>query len=275
MSALVERTAAGVGYLATEGRGALPVVLLHGIGSNAQSFGSLMHALGGCAPALAWNAPGYGASQPLPAEWPDAADYAAALHRLLHALDVARCVLVGHSLGCLIAARYALTAPRRVATLILVSPALGYETRKGAPLPPPVAGRIAELDRLGAEQFAAARAGGLLADPAARPDVLRAVTQAMAAIRRPGYDQAARLLAAGRLLDDAAKLAVPTTLVVGAQDRITPPANVRRAFEALPITQRRLYREIADAGHAVCQEQPDAIAQVIAQIAEHEANAHA
>ena len=104
---------------------------------------------------------------------------------------------------------------------------------KGEALPPAVADRIDALDRLGPERFAAARAPGLLADPAARPDVLRTVEHAMAAIRRPGYDQAARLLAGGRLLDDAAKVDVPTAVLVGAQDRITPPANVRRVFEAL------------------------------------------
>jgi pimeloyl-ACP methyl ester carboxylesterase len=173
------------------------------------------------------------------------------------------------------AARYAATKPEQVAALFLVSPALGNAAQKGAPLPPPVAKRIEELDRLGPAQFAAARAGGLLADTSARPDVLQAVREAMAAVRRPGYDQAARLLAVGRLLDDAAKLAVPTTVLVGEQDRITPPANVRRAFDAVPAAQRRLYREIPDSGHAICQERPDVVARVIAEIVAGEAKADA
>src|SRR5207248_1691413 len=129
------------------------------------------------------------------------------------------------------------------------SPALGYGTAKGAALPEGVARRIDELDRLGPEQFAAARAAGLVADPAARPEVLQAVTNAMGAIRRPGYDQAARLLAGGRLLEDAAKLEVPTTVVVGTQDRITPPANALRVFDLLRADLRG-YREIDGAGHA-------------------------
>ena len=36
-----------------------------------------------------------------------------------------------------------------------------------------------------------------------------------------------RMLASGRLLKDAAQVAVPTAVWVGAQDRITPPANAR------------------------------------------------
>jgi pimeloyl-ACP methyl ester carboxylesterase len=143
-------------------------------------------------------------------------------------------------------------------------------------LPPAVADRLAELDRLGAERFAAARAPRLLADPAARPEVLQAVERAMAGIRRPGYDQAARMLAGGRLLDDAARIQVPTAVMVGSQDCITPPANARRVFAALRgPPQRHAYREIPDAGHAVCQEQPDETAHAIAEFVESRAKAHA
>jgi pimeloyl-ACP methyl ester carboxylesterase len=276
MSALIERSVTGISYLASAGGEGLPVVLLHGIGSNARSFAPLLLACDACHPALAWNAPGYGTSQPLAIDWPDASDYAAALNRLLAHVDISRCVLVGHSLGCLIAARFALVSPRRVAALVLISPALGHGAAKGAPLPPAVAKRIEDLDRLGPAQFAAARAPSLVADPAAHPDVVQAVEQAMADVRRPGYDQAARLLAVSRLLDDAAKLDVPATVIVGAQDRITPPANVRRVFEALPeASQRHAYFEIADAGHAICQEQPAEIARIISEIVEHRANVHA
>jgi pimeloyl-ACP methyl ester carboxylesterase len=276
MTAIVQRSAAGLCYLARDGRAGMPVVLLHGIGSNAQSFAPLMRSFEDRYFVLAWDAPGYGGSAPLALSWPDASDYAAALERLLAELGVARCVLAGHSLGALIAARFARVTPRIVTALILISPALGYGTEKGSALPPPVARRIDELDRLGPERFAAARAPGLLADPAARPDVLAEVERAMADVRRPGYDQAARLLAGGRLLDDAAGLEVPTLVLVGAQDRITPPANVRRAFDALRTSSaRHAYREIADAGHALCQEQPDAVARAIAEFVEREASAHA
>jgi pimeloyl-ACP methyl ester carboxylesterase len=266
MIAISYHSAAGFSYLACDGGDGTPIVLLHGIGSNAQSFVPLMQAFVGRCPTLAWDAPGYGSSQPLTAEWPDASDYAAALNRLLARVGISRCVLVGHSLGALMAARFAVTARSRVLALILISPALGYGREKGAPLPAGVARRIEELDRLGPAGFAAARSPSLLADPSGRPDVLQCVEQAMAAVRRPGYDQACRLLAGGRLLDDAAKVEVPTAVLVGTQDRITPPEHVRRAFDALPQSPRHLYREILDAGHALHQERPTAVVEVIAGI---------
>jgi pimeloyl-ACP methyl ester carboxylesterase len=196
------------------------------------------------------------------------------LSRLLAWLGTSRCILVGHSLGCLMAARYALVASRRVAALVLVSPALGYGVEKGSALPAGAAARLDELNSLGPEKFAAARAPGLLADPAAHPEVLQAVERAMAAVRRPGYDNAVRLLAGGRLLDDAAKLTIPTAVLVGAQDRITPPAACRRAFDALPAAMRLAYREIPDAGHAVCQERPNEVARAIVEIVASGARAH-
>jgi pimeloyl-ACP methyl ester carboxylesterase len=274
MSAITQATAEGVSYVARDGGAGTPIVLLHGIGSNAQSFVPLIEALKG-RPALAWNAPGYDASQPLPVDWPDASDYAAALSRLLTHLGVPRCILLGHSLGTLIAARFAVNSPKQVAMLFLVSASLGHGTKKGDPLPPAVARRIEDLDRLGAEKFAAARSPLLLGDPAAQPDVLRAVASAMAAVRRPGYDQAARMLATARMLDDADKIEVPTAVFIGSKDAITPPAGAHRVFEALRPSAREAFEEFAGAGHAICQEQPAAVARAITAIAGDKATTHA
>jgi pimeloyl-ACP methyl ester carboxylesterase len=274
MSAITQGNAAGLSYIERAGEG-MPVVLLHGIGSNAQSFVPLIEALDARHRVVAWNAPGYGASAPLGVEWPDPSDYAAALNRMLAQLGISRCILVGHSLGTLIAARFSVVSPNHVATLCLVSPSLGYRAEKGAPMPAGAARRIDDLDRLGAEQFAAARSPLLLADAAARPDVLEAVVRAMAAVRRPGYDQACRMLAVGRMLDDAAKMTVPTAVLVGSQDRITPPDGCRRVFDALPSSVRRGYFEISGTGHVLPQEEPAKVARTIAMIVDSKAAADA
>jgi pimeloyl-ACP methyl ester carboxylesterase len=94
-------------------------------------------------------------------------------------------------------------------------------------------------------------------------------------VRRPGYDQAARMLASARMLDDAARIAVPTAVMVGSQDRVTPPENAHRVFEALPASARYGFFEIPAAGHAVCQERPGEIARAIAAIVDDKVIAHA
>jgi pimeloyl-ACP methyl ester carboxylesterase len=274
MTAITQGDGAGFSYLRSGGGKGIPIVLLHGIGSNAQSFEPLMRALRHAA--IAWNAPGYGESEPLTQEWPDASDYAAALQRLLAHLQVKQCVLLGHSLGALIAARYAVLFASQVAAIFLISPARGYRSQKATPLPTPVAKRIEELDELGPEEFARKRAPGLLAQPAANGGVLRAVECAMAAVRRPGYDQAARLLAGGRLIEDAEKLEVPAAVIVASDDRVTPPESGHVVFGALQTSSRRCeFETIANAGHAVCQEKPAEIAQFIAEFLGSEAHVHA
>jgi pimeloyl-ACP methyl ester carboxylesterase len=276
MATIVQRSAEGLSYLSCDGGGDIPVVLLHGIGSNAQSFEPLMQAMASRYPSLAWDAPGYGDSKPLTVAWPDASDYANALERLLARLEVKRCIVVGHSLGCLTAARYAMIAPVRLAALVLISPALGYFADKGGLLPPGVAARLNDLDRLGPEAFAAKRAPGLLANPAQSPDVLAAVERAMAAVRRPGYDHAARMLATGQLLDDAAKIEAPAAVITASEDRITPVENGHFVFAALQRSSKRpFFRIIKNAGHAVCQERPEEVAQVIAEFVEADAGVRA
>jgi pimeloyl-ACP methyl ester carboxylesterase len=238
--------------------------MLHGIGSNAQSFEPLIHALDGRIHALAWDAPGYGDSRILAADWPTADDYASVLLQLLDQLDISQCLLVGHSLGTLIAARFAVCAPQRLTALALVSPTLGYRSPQGRALPGSVGKRIEDLDRLGPDGFAAARAAGLIADPPGRPDVVEAVRRAMAAVRRPGYDQAARMLASGDILASASKITIPTLVIVGDRDRVTPPDIARQVFDALPDSRgHHRYCIIPNAGHAVCQEQPADIANVL------------
>ena len=109
-----------------EGETSGTVLLAHGFPESSRMWVPLMEALDSRLSVVAWDAPGYGDSPPLTVEAPDASDYAAALNRLLAELDISRCILIGHSLGALVAARLAVVSTNRVATLGLVSPALGY-----------------------------------------------------------------------------------------------------------------------------------------------------
>jgi len=262
MTGWQERTEGGIACLDRPGPGPV-VVLLHGIGSHAGSFTPLLAHLPPHWRIIAWNAPGYGASVPLSRDWPAAADYAAALDALLRALAVPRCVVLGHSLGALVAAAFAASHRPRVARLVLASPALGHGVPRGGALSPAAERRIADLQRLGPAAFAAARAPGLVHRPEARPDLVAKVRAAMARVSLPGYAQAARMLASGRLLDDAARLAVPTDVIVGAEDRITPPEGARRAHAALPPAMRRALVELPGAGHAVYQQDPAGVARAL------------
>jgi len=242
-----------------------PLVLVHGIGSNAAAFSALMGELATTRPVLAWDAPGYGTSAPLPGEWPSGDDYVAALAGLLDRLDIAKVDLLGHSLGAIVAGRFAVRLPQRVGRLILSSPTLGYGTKPGEPLDPGAAARLDGMLAEGAERFAAKR-GPQLVHQKDRKDLVAAVIKAMGAVKLPGYLQAVRLLSCGDLMADGRRLTMPTLVTVGAQDPVTTPASCRRLYDAIVEAGARLghrFEVIDEAGHLATQEQPEATARLV------------
>ena len=264
-SAPVVMRVAGIDILRRSGaRDGLALVLLHGIGSHAHSFGPLMDVLDPSLEVLAWDAPGYGGSEPLAIAKPRPIDYAAVLAKLIDAMGLDRIVLVGHSLGALLAGSFAAAYPQRVAGLALLSPALGYQVPNGGTLPPNVQSRIDDLDRLGPEAFAASRAPRLLYRPETKPEVLSKTRAAMAALHPKGYAQAVWALGQGDLLADAAAIVAPTGVAVGAEDVVTPPSGARRLHAALG--RPAFYEEIVATGHALAQEEPVATARLLERL---------
>jgi pimeloyl-ACP methyl ester carboxylesterase len=264
MSDWTTHTTGGIEYLERPGSGET-IVLLHGIWSQAMYFTPHLAQLPRTARVIAWNAPGYGGSEPLEDDWPEARDYAVKLRDLVDALELKAVTLVGHSLGALMAASFAARNTNRVARLVLASPALGHGMMRGAGLSSAAQARIDDLERLGAEDFADARSAKLVHDPEAHPEAVAIVRDAMSKVRLPGYAQAARMLASGRLLDDAERLAVPTDVIVGAGDVVTPPEGARRAHAAIPARARGTLTIVPDAGHALYQQAPAAFAAALEQ----------
>jgi len=254
---------AGDGISWRERPGAGPVlVALHGIGSEASSFDALAAHLPGWH-VIAWNAPGYGGSTPLKASWPLADDYAAALAGLVEGLGLDRFHLLGHSLGTLIGASYALSQPEHVLSLTLAACAQGGGAVPETDLPAAQAARLTELHRDGAAAFAAARAPRLIHAPEANPALVAAVAASMAKVRLPGYGQALRMLASGDLAADCARLAVPAAVIVGQGDTVTPPDQSSRAHAAIPAAMRRGFAQVPGAGHAIHLQAPQALARML------------
>ncbi|OWJ58758.1 alpha/beta fold hydrolase [Paraburkholderia caledonica] len=224
---------------------ALPLVLLHGIGSGAASWVQQLEALGANRRVLAWDAPGYGMSTPVAPESPVAADYASVLTEWLDALHIERCVLVGHSLGAIIAGAFAAVHPQRVSGLLLLSPAGGYgaacaevrETKRDQ--------RLAMLNELGPQGLADKRSANMLSSHAS--DEARTwVRWNMSRVIARGYAQATHLLANADLAADLARFKGRVNVAVGADDTITTPA----ACERLALVAGTQLQVVPRAGHA-------------------------
>jgi len=228
------------------------IVLLHGIGSASGSWAYQVHDLSESYRLIAWDAPGYGASTALPEDAPIAADYAVALTDFLAALDVEPDIIIGHSLGALMAAAYAVAGGAIGTALVLVDPANGYGAADKAVRDEKLVARLANMDKLGPEGLAAARASALLSADAS-PEALALVRWNMSRLKIDGHAQAAHMLAYGHLMGDAAKYAGPVLVMCGGVDTVTPEEGCRKISAAF---QNAEYRTLPGVGHASYVENP-------------------
>ncbi|WP_353987443.1 alpha/beta fold hydrolase [Ruicaihuangia caeni] len=112
-----------------------PVILVHGIASSSVTFEFVVPLIADDHRVISIDLLGFGGS-PAPADAQyTIEEHVASLDRTIRELQLDEpFVLVGHSLGCLIAARYAATRKRNVSRLVLVAPPI-YLTPDAVPDP--------------------------------------------------------------------------------------------------------------------------------------------
>jgi pimeloyl-ACP methyl ester carboxylesterase len=237
-------------------------VLLHGIGSNSASWvRQLASAAGSGHRVLAWDAPGYGGSALLdlaPDASPSADDYARRLWAWLDAVGAHQPItLVGHSLGCLMAAAAALQQPQRVQRLLLLSPAQGYARASAEERQRRTDERLRNLRELGPQGMANKRGAAMLSTQATaeQQDFARWV---MAQVRPDGYAHATRMLAQGDLLSMVPALACPVLVASGSEDSVTPPEGCRTVAQAVGAP----YVDLPGAGHLCAVQSAGDVAQL-------------
>jgi pimeloyl-ACP methyl ester carboxylesterase len=225
-----------------------PLVFIHGAGGSRLHWPPALRRLAGYR-TLSIDLPGHGESRP--GDEASIDDYARRLAAWRTALIVHRPVLVGHSMGSAIALASTLAEPAAIAGLVLVG--AGPRLRVNPALLETV-GRpetfSAAVDQILGWSFAAG------ADPRwielARARMVEAGPAVLAADLRAcdDFDATARL----------AEIRVPTLIVVGRDDRMTP----LRLSEELQagIAGARL-EVIEAAGHMVMLEQPETVAHAL------------
>ena len=253
----------GVSYRQA-GTGAKNLVFLHGIGSQSGSWLQQFAGLAARFRMIAWDAPGYGDSDPIENESPDAGEYAASLGAFLAELGIRRPVIVASSLGALIATRYAATRTTDVAGLVLLNPAGGYGLAEPSVREEKLAARLARLARLGPKGMAESLPAGMLS--AGASNTARGIAAwSQARIDPHGYSQAARMLAHGTLVKDAAYFDGPVLVVAASADTITPAQDCESIARAFP---RATFQILDGPGHLSYVEAPEIVNALIADFAE-------
>ena len=178
--------------------------------------------------------------------------------RLLDSLGIDRFVLVGHSMGGILATRLALLHPERVEQLVLVNPlAVGDWVAEGAP--------YADLPALRREEEATTSESIRAYQRANyyhgnwRPEYDRWVAMLAGMYVGPGkatvveaQARASEMIESQPVASEFPRLRMPTTFMIGMQDttafgRARAPAAMRSRIPAVPALARRIADGMSDA----------------------------
>jgi pimeloyl-ACP methyl ester carboxylesterase len=173
---------------------------------------------------------------------------------LLNHLGAERSVLVGHSMGGMVAQELVAGAPRRVQALVLACTSSAFGKPEGDWQARFVADRLAPLDAgLGMAGMAAKLVPGMVA-PGSVPAALATSMAVMARVPEATYRTALRAIAAFDRRAALAEIRIPTLCLAGEHDRTAPPEVMLRMAQRIAGAE---YRCLSDAGHIANVEQPE------------------
>lgn len=249
-------------HLRDEGPALAPVVmLLHGSNASLHTWEPWVEQLKATHRIITFDQPGHGLTGPHPRDCYTAACFAEVVEAVARSRKLDRFVLAGNSMGGWIAWNYALAHPERLAGLVLVDAA-------GAPLPPaiepkpPIGFRLASTPVLSL----------LMRQITPRSMVEKSLRQSVSVqasvtpqvvdrywelLRYPGNRRATGLRFATPRdtadLDKLAKIATPTLLIWGREDKLVPVEAATVFDSAIPNSRAVIYDDV---GHIPMEEAP-------------------
>lgn len=251
---LVDRS---IHYL-SEGSGP-PLVLLHGLGNNSKSWIRQLEGLKQDYTVIAWDAPGYGkSSDPVP-ELQHFAQFADYLKRFLDGLQLEEVYLLGHSMGSAIAIDFAIRFPEKVTKLMIAAPTRGAAGLDEEENLKKRKARHDLVENSPPEELAKQRTPALLAENV-DPEILEYAQNIMAEVRPAGYKSVANSLYHLNQMDDYAKVTVPTLVICGEEDRVTPVSESEIIVQKM---KNGRLKTIANAGHLSYLERPEVFNEYI------------
>jgi pimeloyl-ACP methyl ester carboxylesterase len=236
-------------------------VLLHGVGGGRQGFASTGAALAGLGfRVLAADQPGYGLSGTL--EPYDMAGMAEAVRRLIvwAAGEDGKALIVGHSMGGMVAQELAARTPRHVGALVLAATSPAFGSPDGTWQADFLRSRFAPLDAGLGMAGLAAQLVPAMAGPEALPARLAEAQALMAGVPEATYRSALGALLRFDRREALARIAVPTLVVTGEDDRTAAPEVARRMAARIAGAELAI---VPATGHLLMLERPEAFDRVL------------
>jgi pimeloyl-ACP methyl ester carboxylesterase len=248
-----ERVHQTTGMAYTEAGDGPAVVLIHGWACDRSFWRNQIEALSGVCRVIAPDFRGHGGSS-VPEDGYTLARLAGDIHSLCHDLGTAPFVLVGHSMGGMVAQRYALDHPDDLAGLALVA------TAAADPEKALVSRQIASVSPTEGFRSAFLRYSRSWFTPDSEPDLVLWLEERM--LHTPEH-VALKLVAAYGEMDvreELLALYVPT-LVIGARGDVSTPVD--RSVELSQLIPGASLVTVDKAGHFVQLERPDEVNEAL------------
>ena len=253
------KDAGGICYKSA-GRGGVPVICLHGIGGDANSFLPQLAGLSDERRIISWCMPGYSGSEAL--ETMTFAGLSVALGRFMDALGMASAHIMGQSIGGMIALDFALRQPQRVASLILIATTPAFGGRDDSFRDRFIAARLKPLDDGATMAELAGRFVPEIMGAGANKETIAHAAASMARVCEATYRQVIGCLVTFDRRDDLDRIACPCCLIAGDEDQNAPAHTMAKMAGRLAGAE---YHEIAGAGHLVNLEAPGEVNAIIRQ----------
>lgn len=209
---------------------------------------------------IAWDAPGYGGSTPLPSDHDSACAHADMLKAFCDSFSVRRAHIVGSSWGGALAISFARRHPHYVQSLTLLAP-----NRCFAWLPAP--------DREGLRErlldpgfiFNASKDDflGMLIAPDSEPLVAERAFALRDQLTETGYQHAVDMMLHTDSLANADKLTAPTIVLTGERDVLAPADDHARPIAK--AIQGSEIKQVPECGHLIELECPQTVISAINQ----------
>jgi 3-oxoadipate enol-lactonase len=229
------------------------VLMLHGIGGGHLSFAPQVESLATAGyRAVAWDMPGYGHSAPI--EPYTFKGLAQSCVQLIESLKVPNVILVGHSMGGMVAQEVVARRADLVSRLVLCGTSPAFGKPDGDWQRDFIAQRTAPLDAGKSMADLAESLVPQMIGPGSLPEGVRLAAHCMGMVPAATYRRALECIVTFDRRAHLSRINVPTLLIAGEHDRNAPPAVMKKMADAIP---RSTFIEMKGIGHLQNLEAPD------------------
>ena len=228
-----------------------PLVFLHGINIHSAIWLNQFDHFANTYRIIAWDAPSYGGSAPRDA---DVGVYAGALNELLDTFGLDKVIVVGHSMGGIIAGGFACHFPERLAALVLSCTHTGAAKPKGEPLLDRYQALVDERKACDSLDYGRLQAAKMTTD-ATSAELTEEIATIVAETSAEHFPLNARMVQEADNREGLKKFKAPTLIINGAGDRLGPSEGQKTLLVTMPQAQQIVFDTL---GHSPYLEDPSA-----------------